>query len=117
MKLVEFALEDDTSVIVEVHEPDGPVRAGAKEKIEQAKQTLEEALHKVLPATRSVMEKIRQAESKPDELEISFGINLSTVAGAFIAAAGAEANFSVTMRWTGASQKTTPAHTPPEQST
>jgi hypothetical protein len=106
VKLVEFPLEDDTSVIVEVHEPDGPIRAGAKEKIEQAKETLEEALHKVLPATKSVMEKIRQAGSKPDEIEISFGINLSTAAGAFIASASAEANFSVTMRWTDASKET-----------
>jgi hypothetical protein len=117
MKLVEFPLEDDTRVIIEVHEPDGPVRAGAKEKIEQAKETLEEALHKVLPATKRVMEKIRQTGGHADEIEVSFGINLSTVAGAFLAAAGAQANFSVTMRWIGVSQKTPPAHTSPEQST
>lgn len=115
MKLVEFQLEDDTHVIVEVHEPDGPVRAGVK-KIEQAKETLEEALHKVLPATKRAVEKIRQAENKPDEIEISFGINLSTVAGAFIAAASAEANFSVTMRWTGASKKDETAQVPLKQS-
>jgi Trypsin-co-occurring domain 1 len=114
MKLVEFPLEDDTRVIVEVHEPDGPVRAGAKEKIEQAKETLEEALHKVLPATKRVMEKIRQTGGNADEIEISFGINLSTVAGAFIASASAEANFSVTMHWTGVSEKTTSAQAQPE---
>ncbi|SRR5579875_127894 len=109
MRLVEFPLEDNTSVIVEVHEPEGVVRAGAKEEIARARQTLEEALGKVLPATKSVVEKVREAAGKPDEIEISFGINLSTAVGAFIAAAGTEANFCVTMRWTGASEQNAPA--------
>lgn len=115
MKLVEFPLEEMGTVIIEVHEPDGPIRAGAKEKVEQAKETLEAALNKVLPATKSVVEKVSQASSKPDEIEICFGINLSTVAGSFIAAS-AEANFSVTMRWTGASAKSETATAPAEGS-
>jgi hypothetical protein len=59
MKLVAFPLENDTTVIVEVHEPDGPIRAGAKEKIEQAKEMLEMALGKVLPAIKRVTEQVR----------------------------------------------------------
>jgi hypothetical protein len=45
--------------------------------------------------------------SKPDEIEVTFGVNLSTQAGAFIASAGAEANFCVTMRWTETQKETT----------
>jgi hypothetical protein len=116
MRLVEFPLEDTTSVIVEVHEPEGVVRAGAKEEIARAKQTLEEALGKVLPATKSVVEKVRAAAGKPNEIEISFGINLSTAVGAFIAAAGTEANFCVTMRWTDASEQNAPAQAQPQSS-
>lgn len=108
MKLVKFALADQTSVLVEVHEPDGSVRAGARGSREQARETLEEALHTVLPSIKSVMEKLHQAASKPDVIEISFGISLSASAGAFISAASAGANFSVTLRWTNASERLLP---------
>jgi len=108
MKLVTFPLEDQTSLSVEVHEPDDPVRMGARGSREQARETLEEALHTVLPSLRSVIEKIRQAASTPDVMEISFGISLSASAGAFISAASAGANFSVTLRWTSASERPLP---------
>jgi hypothetical protein len=38
--------------------------------------------------------------SKPDEIEVTLGVNLSMMAGAFIALASAVANFGVTVRWT-----------------
>jgi|GEM_PF-1520420 len=38
----------------------------------------------------------------------TFGINLSTQAGAFIASATAAANFGVTVRWPQSSKETTP---------
>jgi hypothetical protein len=99
--LVEFPLEDGGSVVVEVEEPEreGAVRAGRGDAVIKAKETLEDALSKVLPVTRSVVEKLRNLEQKPDEVEICFGVKLSTIAGAVIASAGAEANFEVTMRW------------------
>ena len=37
----------------------------------------------------------------PDEIEVAFGVKLTTTAGAVIASAAAEANFDVTLRWTG----------------
>ena len=100
--LVEFSLEDGSNVVVEIDESEaaGTIRAGRGDKIEKAKETLEEALNKVLPATKSVVEKLRSIGNKPDEIEITFGIKLSTLAGAFIASASAEANFGVTLRWT-----------------
>ena len=58
--------------------------------------------------TRSVVEKLRSIGNRPDEIEISFGVKLSTTAGAVIASATAEANFDVTMRWTGTHKETTP---------
>lgn len=105
--LVEFSLEDGSNIVVELNEPEtaGAIRAARAEKIEQAKETLEEALNKVLPAAKRVVEKLQNIGNKPDEIEVTFGVSLSTVAGAFIASASAEANFGITMRWTG----TTPA--------
>jgi len=83
--LVEFPLEDGGSVVIEVDEPEtsGTVRASRGDTLAKAKETLEEALNNVLPVTKSV------------------GVKLTTTAGAVIASATAEANFDVTLRWTG----------------
>ena len=106
--LVEFLLEDGGSIVVEVDEPEseGTIRAAREGTIVKAKETLEEALNNVLPVTKSLVEKLRSIGNKPDEIEISFGVKLNTVAGAVIASACAEANFGVTVRWTGEKEET-----------
>ena len=107
--LVEFPLEDGGSIVIEVDEPEseGTIRAARGDTIVKAKETLEDALDEVLPMTRSVVEKLRSIGNRPDEIEISFGVKLSTTAGAVIACATAEANFDVTMRWTETHKETT----------
>ncbi len=108
-RLVAFPLEEGGNIVIEIDEPEtgGTVRAGREDTIEKAKETFEEALNKVLPATKTVVEKLRNMASKPDEIEVAFGVNLSTMAGAFIASASAGANFGVTVRWTGKAEETT----------
>jgi hypothetical protein len=105
-RLVAFPLEDGSHVVIELDEEEtaGTVRAGRYDKIEKAKETLEEALNKVLPATKSVLNKLRSMDHRPDEMEIAFGIKITTAAGAILASASAEANFDITLRW-----KDTPA--------
>ena len=108
-RLVEFPLEEGGSIVVELDEPEtgGTVRAGREDTIEKARETFEDALNKVLPATKTVVERLRNMESRPDEVEVTFGFNLSTMAGAVIASASAAANFGVTVRWTGTNKETT----------
>ena len=65
--------------------------------------TLEDALNKVLPATHSIVEKLKSM--RPTEIEVTFGITLSLQAGAFITA-GTDANFEVTVHWTGNTEQT-----------
>ena len=109
-RLVEFPLEEGGSIVVELDEPEtgGTVRAGREDTIEKARETFEDALNKVLPATKTVVERLRNMESRPDEVEVTFGVNLSTMAGAVIASASVQANFGVTVRWTGTRKETTP---------
>src|SRR5215469_7413995 len=110
-RLVAFPLEEGGSIIVQIDEPEteGTARAGREDKIEKAKETFEDALSKVLPVTKTVAEKLRSMASRPDEIEVTASrVNLSTMAGAFIASASAEANFGVTVRWTGTHTETTP---------
>ena len=108
--LVEFPLEEGGSIVVEVDEPEsaGTIRAARGETIAKAEKTFEEALNKVLPVTKSIVEKLRSFGNEPDEIEICFGVKLNTVAGAVIASASAEANFDVTVRWTGKKEEATP---------
>ena len=103
-KLIRFPLESGGQVVVEVEEE--PQESGERVPVarfrlepEQAMGTLEEALEKVFPAIKAVTEKLQGLDLKPDEVEINFGIKLSTSMGAVIAAAGAEANFDITLHW------------------
>jgi Trypsin-co-occurring domain 1 len=98
-RLVEFPLEEGGSIIVQVEEPDsGTVRAGrGDQSIEKAKQTLEDALNKVLPATQSIVQKLQSM--RPHDIEVTFGISLSFSAGAFIASASTDTNFEVKVSW------------------
>jgi Trypsin-co-occurring domain 1 len=107
--LVEFPLQEGGSIIVEVDEPEseGTIRAARGDTIVKAKETLEEALNNVLPATKSIIEKLRGMGNKPDEIEMTFGVNLNTAVGAVIASASAQANFSVTMHWSSKTEETT----------
>jgi hypothetical protein len=47
-----------------------------------------------------VVERLRSAGNRPDQIEVAFGVKLTTTAGAVITSAAAEANFNVTLRWT-----------------
>jgi predicted RNase H-like HicB family nuclease len=117
-RLVEFPLQEGGSVVVQIDEPDigGSVRAARGDTIEQAKETLENALEKVLPAARKVVEKLQSM--RPNEIEVTFGISLSFKAGAFITA-GTDANFGVTVRWTGNTERDqiAPSESEPQNNT
>jgi hypothetical protein len=101
-RLIEFPLEDGNTMLVEVEEPEhgGLVKASrAGEAIAKAQQTLEKALEKVQPAAQFVIQQLRKLHDSPDEIQVAFGLKLSAEAGAVLASAGAEANYTVTLKW------------------
>lgn len=110
-RLVEFPLQEGGTMLVEVDEPEGAaeatVRGGvvkaarpsSEEVVEKAKVTLEDALDKIKPAAQSIINKLRGLTDAPDEIGVEFGIKLSAEAGAFIASAGVEANYKVSLKW------------------
>ena len=102
--LIEFPLEDGSSILVEVDEAEGlggVVRASrvVDDTIQKAGQTFEAALDKVKPAAAAIIAKLRSLHDAPDEVEVQFGLKLSADAGAFVASAGVEANYTVTLKW------------------
>lgn len=102
-RIIEYPLEDGGTILVEVDEPEidsGLVEAGIHtEMIVQAQQSFEKAMGTVKPAADTIVKNINSLDVKPDEIEVEFGIKLSAEAGAFLAAAGAEANFKITLTW------------------
>src|SRR2546430_5570437 len=106
---VEFKLEDSSTIIVEVDEPEigGTTRASRRpgEIAEEAKETFEHALSKIRPATEKVIQTLHGLVHKPDEIEMEFGFSMSAEAGVVIASASTEANYKVTLRWQGEEKK------------
>ena len=99
---VEFPLEGDGSVVVEVDEPEGAgaVRAGREADLpEKAQLTFEQALGRVQPAAEAIITKQRDLSDAPDQVGVEFGLKLNAAAGAIVASAGVEANYKVTLTW------------------
>lgn len=100
-RYVQFPTEEGESIVVEVSVEDagyGSVKAGRPGDVaERAEKTFEDALAALRPATNAVMNQLRDLH--PDEATVEFGVKLDTKAGAFLASAGASANFKVTLKW------------------
>ena len=103
-RLIEFPLDDGTTVLVETDDPlsggavvRGGVGPGAM--IERAETSFEAALGKIKPVATAFIAKVRDLTDAPEQVGIEFGIKLGAKAGAFIASADTEATFKVTMTW------------------
>ena len=99
-RLVEFPLEDGSSILVEVEENEGQglTKVSLKDGIEKAQQTFEKSLDKVRPAAQYILEKLRTLHDSPDEIEVQFGLKLNAGSGVILAA-GVEANYTVKLKW------------------
>jgi hypothetical protein len=108
-RFIEFKMEDDNRIIVEVDEPEtgGTTRASHRsgEIAEAAKETFEQALGKIRPATEKVIGTLRGLAHKPDEIEMEFGFSMSAEAGVVIASTSTQANYKVTLRWKSEEKK------------
>jgi hypothetical protein len=103
-RMVEYQLENGDKLLVEVEldeaEQEGIVPAAKPgEMAAKATQTLEDAVRQIKPGADAIVAQLRSMSTRPDEMEVSFGIKLSAKAGAFLAAAGVESNFQVILRW------------------
>ena|SRR5271157_1400324 len=88
-RLIEFPLEDGSSVVAEVDEPDArtPLKRGDRlqESVERASHTFEVALDQIKPAAAVLISKLRAIRDAPAEVQVEFGLKLSAAAGALIA--------------------------------
>ena len=107
--LVEFKMEDGGSIIVEADEPEtGETTRGLRRPAviaEEAKETFEQALSKIRPATEKIISALSGLATRPQEIEMEFGFSLNAAAGVVIASASTQANYKVTLRWSQGAQE------------
>lgn len=78
---------------------DGPVKAGRlRDGIRELSTTLQDLLEPVTETAQILLDHLSRA--KPAELEIEFGIDLSTEAGVVITKTALSSNIKVKMKWT-----------------
>jgi len=100
-ELMRFKLDGGGTVLVEVSEDEpGVVRASRTgDVIEAAASTLGGALEDIRDAAATALDRFRAMSSRPDEIEIVFGVRLNAQAGAVIAKTGAEGHLHVRLTW------------------
>lgn len=104
-RLVKFTLEDGSTVLIEAEEAEiegeairGSRSSTSREIVNITNQTFEESLGIVKPVANTVLNRLKDLSKQPEEVRVSFGISMDLKAGMFIAA-GAGANFNVTLTW------------------
>ena len=108
-KYIEFPLEGGGAILIE--SPDEPSKAptgyaqatrgeSLKEMAEQAKQSFDASVENVRKSADLLVSKLRALSDPPDEMEVSFSLKASGELGNIaIGKAGAEANYTVMLRW------------------
>ena len=99
-QLVEFKLQNDDSVVIEVEEiGDTSERVSRKDlKVTHAESRFHDAIAKIRPAAEEVLTALHEMNT-PNEISIEFGIKFSGKVGAFIASADSEATFKISLKW------------------
>src|SRR5690349_5402956 len=101
-ELLAFNADDGASSLVEVDGSGGGrvTRGGrAVDAVVDAGSSLEHAVAGLGPAINGIVAQLRAAADWPEEVAIEFGVKLSADANAIIARTGAEANFTISLKW------------------
>lgn len=102
-QIVAYQLDDDSLVRFEIEPAAGFQPAGAGAVAGKVRDAIEPAIE----AARIVLAKVR--ETRPDAVEVSFGVKVSGKLDWVIARAASEANFQVKLSWTAPPSAKEPA--------
>lgn len=100
-EMIRYELDSGT-VLVEVDEEPGITRASKISDLAgTASMTLATALAQVRDAADVALRQFQDMVTKPEEVEIEFGVKLTAQAGAVIAKTGLEGQLKVKLAWRG----------------
>ena len=114
VKLVEFELEDGSSMYVEVDEKlptaDQPQVPGLvsskKEEIKKTTyQTLQKSLSGIKAIGNSIIEKVKEFNEPADEVEVKLGLKMNADFQFVIAKGTGEVNYEITLKWNNTAKK------------
>jgi hypothetical protein len=100
--LAPFPIDDDTQVLIQTSDVDGPgLAAGGDERVgiqEALDRRLRDAVDRVRPAAAAVLASLEELNS-PKEIQLEFSIGFTGGMDAFIASSEANVGFKVTLTW------------------
>ncbi|MEU9874940.1 CU044_2847 family protein [Streptomyces phaeochromogenes] len=93
--------DDDGFVVVEVAEDEPGVVAVSRlgDAVADATTSFEEGVDRIRQAAVSVLVRLRDMPSRPDDVCLEFGVRFNAEVGAVIARTAGEAHLKVTMTW------------------
>jgi Trypsin-co-occurring domain 1 len=91
--VVTYALDDSTKIRFEIDPPAGFQEAGTDKVIGK----VQDALTPAIDTAKLVLDKLKEA--KAGEVMVTFGLKVSGKLDWFIARAGTEGNFQITLTW------------------
>lgn len=92
-QVVTYRLDESTLVRFEIEPPEGFHAAGP----DQIAGRVREAIGPAIETAKVVLEKVK--ETRPDQVELKFGVKVSGGAQWLVAKAAAEGNFEITLSW------------------
>jgi len=75
------------------------IKQDAKELVQSATTTFEEALANAFTAANSLVERAASLKTQPQELNIEFGLKISGEMDFFVISGDTEANFAIKIKW------------------
>lgn len=104
-QLIEFKLEDESSVFIEIDDNDSDENrqrisreSNQKNTTLLASKKFEEALKQVRPAAEATINAFREIKG-PTEITMEFGLKFNVKAGVIFASVDNEATFKVNLKW------------------
>jgi Trypsin-co-occurring domain 1 len=102
-RLLEVPLEDDSSILVEVDDASDRVATRSLrrpgEEVVATVKSLDGAMAPLEPASKAIVERLRNFPDPPNEITVEFGVKLNAEAGVIIARTSGEANFRIVLTW------------------
>ncbi|NYI82745.1 hypothetical protein HNR68_001375 [Saccharopolyspora hordei] len=94
-------LEDGGELVVESADGAGSIPVGSGSRVVQASETVQKAMGNIRSAAEAVLGELRAMEQPPAKVNVQFGIKVTGEASLAVAKSAGEANFNVTIEWTG----------------
>lgn len=101
-QLVEFELEDGSSIVMETSRDEGGfqriARGGDEDAPAKAEKKFKDIASTIGPAAQVILNTLKEINT-PEEIQLEFGLVFSAKTGVIIASADTEVNFKVTVKW------------------